>query len=60
MRARVSAFTFMHAFVTGLHHLEQLGVGEGVLPPDDGHGLGAGMSVAIPTRWCHPGDPRAN
>lgn len=33
--------------VTSLHHLQQLRIGESVLAPDDGHGLGAGLAVTL-------------
>lgn len=35
--------------------MQQFGVGEGVLRPDYGHGLRAGMPVPI-LSGCHPGD----
>lgn len=40
--------------VTSFHHLQQLGVGKGILAPDDGHGLGASMSVTFTSRGSHP------
>lgn len=45
----------MYVCVTCLHHLQQLGVGESVLAPDDGHRLGASVSVAVPSGRGHPG-----
>lgn len=36
--------------VTCLHHLQQLGVGESILAPDDGHGLGASVPMTFPSR----------
>lgn len=40
---------------TSLHHLQQLRIGESVLAPDDGHGLGAGLAVTLASRRSHPG-----
>ena len=38
----------------GLHGLQQAGIGQGVLPPQDGHRLGAGVAVPVWSRE-HPG-----
>lgn len=41
--------------VTGVHHLQQLWIGESILAPDDGHGLGASVAVTVASRGSHPG-----
>lgn len=41
--------------ITCLHHLQQLWIGESILAPDDGHGLGASVAVTVSSRGRHPG-----